>query len=165
MRIFVALVSVMSFALLSACDMRSETAMREMEEFSGTPTPSISPTPTAEPIDPSDILTVDTSIEGPSVNIDGFELKKNVACTKYNRVMVNGDGNKVTVKGACSQIMINGDNNQVTVDATMAYILNGSENIVEYSKYANGKRPVVTENKPGNTIEKTDGATPVKRVK
>ncbi|MEQ1645064.1 MAG: DUF3060 domain-containing protein [Pyrinomonadaceae bacterium] len=149
-------------AAFASCDLRSGIARQEMEKFSGTPTPSISATPTPEPISPADIITVDTSLEGPSVNVDGYEQKKTVACPKYNRVMVNGDDNTVTVKGACSQIMINGDNNQITAEASMAYILNGTENTVKYSKYANGKRPIVTENKPGNKIEKAD-AIPVKK--
>lgn len=149
-------------AAVASCDLRSGIARQEMEKFSGTPTPSISPTPTPEPISPADIITVDTSLEGPPVNVDGYKQKKTVACAKYNRVMVNGDDNTVTVKGACSQIMINGDNNQITAEASMAYILNGTENTVKYSKYANGKRPMVTENKPGNKVEKAD-STPVKK--
>ena len=50
--------------------------------------------------------------------------------------------------------MINGDRNQVTANATLAIVVNGSENNVTYSHFVNGKRPVVTENKPGNVIEK-----------
>ena len=165
------IICLTSLILFPACDLRSDTAKREMEEFSGTPTPSISPTPTEIPIAATDILTVDTSQTGPAISIDGYEQKKSVACTKYNRVMVNGDDNTIAIKGACSQIMINGDNNQITADASMAYILNGSENTVKYSKYANGKRPIVTENKPGNTIEQisavstTGGDTKRKIVK
>lgn len=150
-------------AAVASCDLRSGIAKQEMEKFSGTPTPSISPTPTPEPISPADIVTVDTSLEGPSVNVDGYEQKKTVACAKYNRVMVNGDDNTVTVKGACSQIMINGDNNQVIVDAAMSYVLNGRGNTVKYLKFANGKHPVVTQNKPGNVVEKASIATPPKK--
>lgn len=164
-RISLAIICMIWLGLLSACDLRSGIAKQEMEKFSGTPTPTFSPTPTPEPIDSADIITVDTSIEGPSVNVDGYEQKKTVTCSKYNRMMVNGDDNTVTVKGACSQIMINGDGNQVTVDAAMAYILNGSGNTVKYMKFANGKRPIVTENKPGNVIEKAAAPTSVNKVK
>lgn len=143
-----------SFSFLASCDLRSETAKREMEKFSGTPTPSISPTPTPEPVDPADIVNVDTSQTGPSISIDGYEQKKSANCAKYNRVMINGDDSTITLKGVCRQVMINGDKNKITAEAAMEFVVNGSENTVSYSKLANGKRPSVIENKPGNTIEK-----------
>lgn len=153
MKNFIAICCLLAVAIFAACDLRSETAKREMEKFSGTPTPSISPTPTPEPIDPADIVNVDTSQTGPSISIDGYEIKRSVNCTKYNRVLVNGDKSTITIKGVCRQVMINGDKNSVTADAAMEFVINGSENTVSYSKFANGKRPSVIENKPGNTIE------------
>lgn len=149
-----AIACLLLIAVNSSCDLRSETAKREMEKFTSSPTPPISPTPTLEPIDPADIANVDTSQDGPQISIDGYEQKKSANCTKYNRVMVNGDKSVVTIKGVCRQIMINGDKNQVTAEAAMEYVVNGSENTVGYSKFANGKRPSIVENKPGNTIEK-----------
>jgi len=134
-----------------------------MEKFTSSPTPPISPAPTEAPVAPTDILTVDTSLEGPSISIAGYEQKKTATCTKYNRVMVNGDDNTITIKGACSQIMVNGDNNQITAEAAMAFILNGTENTIKYSKYPNGRRPIVTENKSGNIIEKTGNLTQLRK--
>lgn len=145
---------VLLAATFAACDLRSGTAKQEMEKFSGSPTPPISPTPTPEPIDPADIVNVDTSQTGPSISIDGYEIKRSVTCTKYNRVMVNGDESTITIKGVCRQVMINGDKNKITADAAMEFVINGSENTVSYSKFANGKRLSVIENKHGNTIEK-----------
>ncbi len=155
MRVLVTFFFVVMIALLSSCDLRSETAKREMEKFISSPTPPILPAPTKAPIAPADILTVDTTLEGPTISIDGFKQKKTAACTKYNRVMVNGDDNTITIKGSCRQIMINGDGNKISADAAMEFTFNGSENTLNYSKFANGKHPIITENKPGNTIEKT----------
>lgn len=143
-----------SMALLASCDLRSGTAKREMEKFTSAPTPPISPTPEPEPIDPADIVNIDTTQQGPSISIDGYKQKKSANCTKYNRVMVNGDESVITIKGVCRQVMINGDKNEITAEAAMEFVINGSENKVSYSKFANGKRPSIIENKPGNTIEK-----------
>jgi hypothetical protein len=129
-----------------------------MEKYTSTPTPSISPTPTLEPIDPADIVEVDTRQEGPTISINGYGLSKTIACTKFDPVMVNGDENVVTIKGACRQVMINGDRNKIAADAAMEFVINGIENTVSYSRFANGKRPSVIENKTGNTIEKISQA-------
>ena len=60
----------------------------------------------------------------------------------------------IIAKGACRQIMINGDRNKITADAAMEFVLNGSENIVKYSRFPNGKQPTVIDNRGGNVVEK-----------
>ncbi|MFZ1700586.1 MAG: DUF3060 domain-containing protein [Pyrinomonadaceae bacterium] len=133
-----------------------------MEKYTSnaTPWPSISPTPTATPVDPADILTVDASVEGDLININGYEIKKTETCKTFNRVMINGDKNVITLKGGCSQIMINGDANEITLDAATEIVLNGSENKVTYTRLINGNQPTITENRPGNTIEKISAPKP-----
>lgn len=154
MRVFITISCVLLIAILAACDLRSGIARDNMEKYTSTPTPSISPTPTLEPIDPADIVEVDTSQEGTTISINGYGLSKTTACTKFNPVMLNGDTNVVTIKGTCRQVMVNGDKNRIAADAAMEFVINGSENTVSYSRFANGKRPSVIENKTGNTIEK-----------
>ncbi|MEO7660253.1 MAG: DUF3060 domain-containing protein [Pyrinomonadaceae bacterium] len=145
---------VPAIAIFVSCDLRSETAKREMEKFTSSPTPPILPTPTTTPIAPEDFVEVDVSVEGDMISINGHEQKTTSNCPKYNRLFVNGDDNNVTIKGVCQQIMINGDKNQITVDASMAFVFNGSENIVRYSRFANGKQPSVIQNREGNIVEK-----------
>lgn len=145
---------LMLLFVMAACDLRSETAKKEMEKFTSSPTPTISPTPPAEPINPAEVITVDANLEGDAISIDGYDQKKSVNCTKVNRVRINGDGNKIVVKGACRQIMINGDRNEITAVAAMEFVFNGSENTIRWSHYVNGKEPVITKNRSGNTIEK-----------
>lgn len=154
MRISVALYSLLLIAAVSACDMRSETAKHEMEKFSGTPTPTISPLPTEAPIDPADIVQADVNQQGEPINVSGYEQKKVIACTKLNPVTVNGGSSVVTIKGPCRQITVNGDGNRITADAAMTITLNGDKNTVQYSRYVNGKRPFVTDNAGSNTVEK-----------
>ncbi|MEQ1606083.1 MAG: DUF3060 domain-containing protein [Pyrinomonadaceae bacterium] len=139
---------------LVSCDVRSETAKKEMEKFETKPTPEFSPVPTPSPIDPADVVTVDTSLEGGTIAVNGYKETQTAACKKFDRVMVNGDDNTVTIKGGCQQIMVNGDRNQVTAEAALEFVLNGSENTVKYSKYVNGRRPTVTEPTGGNAIGK-----------
>ena len=59
-------------------------------------------------------------------------------------------------------MMINGDNNTVKMDAALEIILNGEHNNVEYSRYANGKRPIITDNGDNNAVEKVSFAPMVK---
>jgi len=154
MRTVFGIVFLAVIATAAACDLRSETAKREMEKFTSSPTPTFSPTPTAEPIDPADIVTVDASLQGDSISIDGYEQKRSADCSKFNRLMVNGDKNIITIKGVCQRIMVNGDKNQVTADAAMEIVINGTENTINYSRFANGQRPSVIQNRPGNTVER-----------
>jgi hypothetical protein len=144
-----------SFVVSSAsCDFRSETAKKEMEKFSGTPTPTVLASPSPTPIDPADVVQVDTSLEGPVLGINGADQKKSVNCNKYNAVRINGDNNVLVVSGTCRQIMMNGDNNQVTADAAMEFVFNGTGNTLKHSRYANGKQPTIVQGQQGNTVEK-----------
>lgn len=161
MKIFVALYCFLLVAVLAGCDLRSDTAKREMEKFSGTPTPPVTPAPTEPPIDPSEVVQVDINLDGEKLSINGYDQKKSVACTKFNRVMISGGNNVITIKGPCRQIMINGDGNQVIGDAAMEIVVNGDKNDVKYSRYVNGKRPYIKDNAGGNSVEKiaAPGAT------
>lgn len=161
MRPLTALFSLSLVVTLSSCDFRSETAKREMEKYTATPTPR-SPTPTEAPIDPADVVRVDSDLDGTIINADGNDGKKTASCTKYDRVRVNGSRSTVTIKGACKQIMINGDGNQVASDAVSEFVINGSENMITYTRFVNGKRPMIKQTAEGNTIEKVAAAAPAK---
>ena len=147
-------VLVLVIMILASCDLRSGIAKEEAEKFNGAPTPSVSPTPTATPIDPADIVQVDTSQNGENVIFNQRQLNKPVTCIKYDDVNINIDSGTVTVKGVCRQITINGDDNKVTADAATRFVINGLGNNIGYLKYPNGQRPWVTDNGDGNIIEK-----------
>lgn len=156
---FLALVFAV-LAVTSACDVRSETAKREMEKFTSSPTPYFSPIPTPTPVDPADSVTIDTSQDGETIHINGYKEKLSRNCQKFNRVLINGDDNEVTIKGVCRQIMVNGDRNKITSDAAMEFVFNGSENTLKHSRFVNSKPPVIVENRAGNQIEKVTAANP-----
>lgn len=145
---------LLSIAAVGSCDFRSGTAKEEMDKFSGTPTPTITPTRTPEPVDPADIVQVDTSQEGGLVTVNNSTPNKTVTCSKFDRVMVNASGSAVTINGACRQVMVNGNSNQIKADTAMEFIFNGTGNSLKYSRFVNGNRPTITENQSGNNIEK-----------
>lgn len=159
LRLIPLLCSLSLLAALVSCDLRNETAKRGVEKYSSTPQPPVSPLPTPSPVDPADIAEVDTSLEGDTIPITGYEQKKTVSCSKFNRVMVNGDDSEINVAGVCRQIMINGDGNNIILDAAMEIVLNGSDNSVKYSRFANGKQPSVIDNRGGNLVEKIPSMT------
>lgn len=140
--------------MLVSCDVRSGTAMKEMEKFETKPTPEFSPLPTPSPMDPADVMPVDTTLDGETIAVNGYEQTQTINCKKFDRAMINGDDNLVKIKGVCRQVMLNGDRNKVISDAALEFVFNGSENTVNYLYYANGKRPLVTEGRGGNIIEK-----------
>jgi len=156
MKLFIGIVAITFCAFLAACDVQSGMTKKNLEQYNPTPTPKIN-IPTPEPIDPADIVTVDTALAGPQISIIKAEPNKTVNCDKYNRVSINGNEREVTIRGVCKQIMINGDRNKVTGAAFTEIVVNGTENTVQYTRYVNGKRPVIAENATPNTIEKVAG--------
>ena len=152
---FSILVTVAIFLLfVIACDPQSGMTKKGLEKFNPSPTPEIK-VPTPEPIDPADVVNVDTSVSGPPFIVNRERGKTPLDCSKYNKVSINGDGYTVEIKGVCKQLMINGDRNKVTGGAYAEIVLNGEDNEVKYYKYANGKKPIVTENAGANIVEKT----------
>lgn len=147
-------------ALLISCEVQSGISKKSVEKYTETPTPEAVVKPTEEPIDPADAIEVNIGEQGPPISINDQAEGKRANCSKYNRVMVNGDGMKFDIRGACSQIMINGDRNNITAEAMAEVVLNGHENNIQYLKYINAKRPLITDNGQGNLIEKGPSAGP-----
>lgn len=141
---------------VAGCEVQSGITKKSVEKYS--PTPALEKTVAAieEPIDAADIVQADVSTQGTQIFISRATDKTTVDCNKYNRVMINRSGLEIKIKGVCSQLMINGDNNQVVAVAVSEIVLNGSGNSVEYSKYANGKKPIVTDNTKDNTVLKSN---------
>jgi hypothetical protein len=154
MKIFSVYIAVIIFSFVTACDVQSGMSKKSVEKYTTTPTPAAT-VAAAEPIDPADVVQVDTASPGPPIAINKA-TEKTANCDKYNRVTVNGDGREVTIKGVCSQIMVNGDNARITAIAASEIIVNGHNNTFQYSKYPNGARPVVKDNGSGNTIIQAD---------
>jgi hypothetical protein len=126
-----------------------------MEKFNGpSGTPVAQPAPTDEPVEPADIVEVDSDQQGDRITVNGYAKRQKVTCAKFNHVAVDGERNEVNIKGPCWQLIVNGDNNTVNMDAACEIILNGEHIRVEYSRYANGKRPIVTDNGDNNAVEK-----------
>lgn len=138
----------------SSCEIQSGITKKSVEEYQATPTPARSPVPTPTPIDPADIVKADTASDGPMLSVNEDSEKKTINCDTYNRVMINGDKNEITIKGACEQVLFNGDGNNVSVNASSEYIFNGDNNVVTYAGYVNGKQFILTDNKKTNTVEK-----------
>lgn len=158
MKIIFTVLFLASIAIVASCDVRSGIAKKDMEKYVPPPTPDFTPLPEPTPVDPADIMTVDVNLQGERISINGYKLTQSITCKKFDPVMINGDDNVFTIKGACRQIMLNGDRNKITADATTEIVLNGVENTVSYKYFPNGKQPLVIENQAGNLIEKIKGA-------
>ena len=137
----------------AACDVQSGITKKSVEKYAPTPTPE-KKVVVEEPIDPADVVSVDTAAEGPKLSVNKPEEGKRVNCNKYNRVTVNGHNHEVNIVGACKQLMVNGLKNRITAAGVAEIVINGDENEVEYTKYVNGKKPLITDNGSGNTVTK-----------
>jgi hypothetical protein len=149
----VAIVALIAAVAWIAHVLRSDGTTGDLD-LSKSATPSVTPTPEATPIDPAEIVQVDTSVEGTVLTVNGDVPKPTVNCTKYDRVYVNASGQTATIKGSCRQIMINGDKDQITADAASEFVFNGSGSTVTYTRFVNGKVPTVVDNTAGNDVQK-----------
>lgn len=149
---------------LGGCEVQSEIAKKSVEDFQPSPTPArVQATP--EPIDPADVVTADTSKQGATLFANDDDGKKSLNCKEYNRVMINGSRNEITITGVCGQIMVNGHGNKVTAVAAAEIITYGRDNEVSYSKFANGNRPVINDSAGSNVISKSEPAPDEQRKK
>lgn len=142
------------------CEVQSGITKKSVEEYQPTPTPSPVATVEEEPIDPADVVQIDTSVEGKSISLDKPGATLTADCKSYDRVAINTDDQKIEITGACQRVMINGKGNQVEIAAVSVITVNGDENAVRYSKFINSKRPTVADNGAGNTIEKAASPAP-----
>ena len=141
-------ITLIASVLVSACG-------SEPTANSQTPRPTQTPlVRTTEQIDPADVVNADTTEPGETLSVIESSEKLTLKCDKYNRVTINGSDNEVSISGVCSQIMVNGRMNRITAVAASEITLFGAENTVQYSKYANGKKPVVTDTSKTNTVTK-----------
>ena len=154
---YTALVTLLFVVIISGCGGQAPTAN------SGTLRPTQTPlVRTAEQIDPADVINADIAEPGETLFANEASEKVTLKCDKFNRVMINGSENEVNITGVCSQITINGRMNRVTAVAAAEILAYGPENTVQYSKYANGKKPLITDTSKTNTITKvaaTEGNT------
>ena len=139
-----------------ACEVQSGITKKSVEEYQPTPTPSPLATVAEEPIDTADVVQIDTSVEGKNISLDKPGAKLTADCKSYDRVAINTDGQKISITGACQRVMINGKGNQVEIAGVSVITVNGDENTVRYSKFINSKRPTVTDNGDGNTVERSN---------
>lgn len=137
------------------CDVQSGITKKSVEKYDPTPTPE-KVVVAQEPINPADVVTVDASQEGPKINVNPSDNKATIDCNKYNRVALNGDGKTFTIKGICKQIMINGDKNTVTAVGFAEIVVNGTDNNILYTKFVNGKVPIITQNATPNVIDRDE---------
>jgi len=152
--------SVLAFVLLSVllgCNAESEVSKGNASGNQATPTPERL-VRVGDKVDPSDVVQAEISEPGPTLLVSEETDKKNLKCDKYNRVMINSSDNKITISGACSQIMVNGHRNQISAVGAAEITTYGSENTVEYSKFVNGKKPVITDTSGSNTINKINSS-------
>ena len=89
------------------------------------------------------------------VTINETGKKLELTC-KGGDVVINGEKNRVRVRGAVSTILINGDGNLITLDARVREIvINGADNRVLYVASQSPRPPEVTSNGSGNVVEPT----------
>ncbi len=154
MKLNLLITAILVLSFTAACDVQSGITKKSVEKFEPSPTPTIVKATPEPPIDPADIVTADTSTPGPVLSVNKSADKKPVDCAKFNNINVNADQQEVVIKGACNKLMINGDGNRITGVAFNEIVINGTDNTIEHSKYLNGRRPIIDDNASGNTVSR-----------
>lgn len=67
-------------------------------------------------------------------------------------VTVQGDGNKVTIRGTCHALSLTGDHNHVSVASVASIAFSGSSNQVSWSKASGGEKPQITDLGKNNEV-------------
>lgn len=154
MKRFALQITLAAAIFVAGCEVQSGITQKSVEKYQPTPTPERI-VPVEEKIDPADVVNADSSAVGPTLFVNEDSQKKTLNCNKYNRVMINGDANEVKINGVCGEVMVNGHRNKISAVAAAEIKTYGSQNVLEYSKYVNGKKPVVTDSSGTNTISKS----------
>jgi len=71
-------------------------------------------------------------------------------------VSVQGNGNRLTLKGTCGPVTIGGNDNILDVGATTWIDTSGNRNVVKYRELVNDKAPRITSGGTGNRVSRAD---------
>ncbi len=71
-------------------------------------------------------------------------------------VSVQGNGNRLTLKGLCGPVTVGGNENILEVGSTTRIDTSGNRNVVKYRELVNDKAPVVTSGGTGNRVSKVE---------
>jgi len=71
-------------------------------------------------------------------------------------VSVQGNGNRLTLKGACGPVTIGGNDNILDVGATTWIDTSGNRNVVKYRELVNDKAPRITSGGTGNRVSRAE---------
>ena len=71
-------------------------------------------------------------------------------------VSVQGNGNRLTLRGQCGPVTVGGNENILDVGATTRIDTSGNRNVVRYRELVNDKAPVVTSGGTGNRVSKVE---------
>jgi hypothetical protein len=71
-------------------------------------------------------------------------------------VSVQGNGNRLTLRGTCGPVTVGGNENILEIGSTTRIDTSGNRNVVKYRELVNDKAPVVTSGGTGNRVSKVE---------
>jgi hypothetical protein len=71
-------------------------------------------------------------------------------------VSVQGNGNRLTLKGTCGPVTVGGNDNILDVGATTWIDTSGNRNVVKYRELVNDKAPRITSGGSGNRVSRAE---------
>jgi hypothetical protein len=80
---------------------------------------------------------------------------KTMACDG-RAVSVQGNGNRLTLRGQCGPVTVGGNENILEVGSTTRIDTSGNRNVVKYRELVDDKAPVVTSGGTGNRVSKVE---------
>jgi hypothetical protein len=71
-------------------------------------------------------------------------------------VSIQGNGNRLTLKGTCGPVTVGGNDNILDVGATTWIDTSGNRNVVKYRELVNDKAPRITSGGSGNRVSRAE---------
>ncbi|MFZ6870696.1 DUF3060 domain-containing protein [Undibacterium sp. Di27W] len=87
------------------------------------------------------------------VRMTGNDMSKSTQCNGQP-VYIQGNGNQISLTGACPQVHVNGNENQVTIAQLGKVQLVGNDNQVKWTQALNGQEPQVQSSGNDNQVSR-----------
>jgi len=117
--------------------------------------PSVSAKKTATTTHPAATSSASATGVGTPILVPTNQQVKTIDC-EGRAVSVQGNANRLTLKGRCGPITVGGNENILDVGSTTRIDTSGNRNVVKYRELVDDKAPVVSSGGTGNRVSKVE---------
>lgn len=109
-------------------------------------------TPAVAPLRAEPPGTIELAVSGKNVLAVNENEQTKAIDAAGRDVTINGNRNKLTLRGECHALTLSGNGNTVEVETVTSISLPGNHNQVAWGKAAGGEKPQITDLGNGNSV-------------